>query len=65
MACVWQKKINRKKSLVSVIKLCLVKCFSMLVLAVRFGTLYKKFSSNGHLKINWCSLCCTFMIQSP
>lgn len=65
MACVWQKKINRKKSLVPVIKLCLVKCFSMLVLAVRSGTLYKKFSSNGHLKINWCSLCCTFMIQSP
>lgn len=65
MACVRQKKINRKNSLVPVIKLCLVKCFNTLILAVRSGTLYKTFSSNGCLKINWCSLCCTFMIQSP
>lgn len=29
------------------------------------GTLYKKFSGNGSLKINWCTLCCTLMSQGP
>lgn len=29
------------------------------------STLYKKFSGNGSLKINWCTLCCTLMSQGP
>lgn len=29
------------------------------------GTLCKKFSGNGSLKINWCTLCCTLMSQGP
>lgn len=33
--------------------------------ALRSGTLYSKFSGNGSLKINWCTLCCMVMSQAP